>query len=355
MKNRITGKASFVQLFLALFSLRLLLPWTATAGAAEPGGLQARMEEGRREFSQMTCQGLERAIESFQKALALQPDSPEAHAWLGRAYGHLGSILEREGKRGQDLLRQGMSHARKAYDLSPNRVDACLAMADLALLHFHFSEAKKMAESAWKMDPENPWAAYLLWKATDPENPESPLLKKGLRPGSALAVAYLDQGEAFRRRGEPEKARQAYRKATQQRPPMAQAYFALASLCEEVGDQDQAIRELQEGLKIEDRLSLPYRTLAHLLREKGRQEEAILSYRRAIELNPGDFDSYLGLAKSDQATKSYEEALAALRQALSLNPQLPEAYDGMGEIRELQGRMGEAILEYEKAVALDPG
>ena len=292
----------------------------------------------------MTCQGLERAIESFRKALSLQPDSSSAYAWLGRAYGHLGAILQREGKGGADLLARGMTHARKARDLAPDSLDARLAMADLFLLTSNFSEAKKMAEAARKIDPQNSWAGYFLWKASEPENPESPILQGALSGKLALTLAFLDQGHAFRRRGQREKSREAYLKATQQSPPLAQAHFALASLAEERGKAEEAIAQYLRGLQIEDRLSGPHKALAQLLRERGRNQEAIQSYRKAIELNPNDFDAYLGLAKSHQAMKSYEEALSAFRQCLELNPQLPEAYHGMGETKELQGRIKEAIF-----------
>jgi len=346
------GRALHRKICYSLTLLILLASWGPGVGGQEEKGISARIEEGEREFSQMTCQGLERAIEHFRRVSSLQPDSPLAHAWLGRAYGHLGAILQREGKGGADLLARGMTHARRAYELAPRSVDSCLAMADLYLLTSNFSEAWKMAEAARKIDPQNPWAAYFLWKASEPENPESPILQGALSGKLALTLAFLDQGHAFRRMGQREKATQAYLEATQQSPPLAQAHFALASLCEEEGDGNLAISEYQKGLKIEDRLSLPHKALAQLLRERGRNQEAIQAYQKAIELNRNDFDAYLGLAKSHQAMRSYEEALSAFRQSLELNPQLPEAYHVMGEIAEIQGDPEQAILHYGKAIDL---
>jgi tetratricopeptide (TPR) repeat protein len=192
-----------------LILLILLIPWGPAAGGQEEKGISARMQEGKREFSRMTCQGLERAIASFQEVLAHQADSAEGCAWLGRAEAHLGAILEREGKDGKTLVRQGMSHARKAYELSPHSADSCLAMADLLLLTSNFAEAKRMAEPAQRADPENPWTSYLLWKATDPDNPESSILQGALSGASALALGFLDQGNASgesengRRQGRP--------------------------------------------------------------------------------------------------------------------------------------------------------
>lgn len=199
------------------YSLTLLIllgSWGVGFGGQDEKGISAWMQQGKVEFSQMTCQGLERAIESFRKALSLQPDSPSAHAWLGRSCGHLSAVLQREGGKGTDLLPQGMFHARRAYELSPNSLDGLLAMADLCLLTSNFSQAQKMAEAARRADPQNPWASYFLWKASDPENPESPRLKETLAKDPGFALAHLDQADAFRRMGEREKAKQAYRRAT---------------------------------------------------------------------------------------------------------------------------------------------
>jgi tetratricopeptide (TPR) repeat protein len=65
---------------------------------------EAWIARGKEEYARMTCQSLEGAIECFQKALSLKPDSPSAHAWLARATGHLGALFRREGKGGTELF-----------------------------------------------------------------------------------------------------------------------------------------------------------------------------------------------------------------------------------------------------------
>ena len=191
----------------------LVLLFSLSFGILSAWGMEERDPEawiarGKEEYTRMTCQSLERAVEYCHKAVSLKPDSPSAHAWLGRACGHWGGLLRQEGKGGAELLNQGILHGRRALELDPHSLDGALAMADLYLLTSNFSEAKKMAEAARKVDPQNPWAAYFLWKASDPENPESPLLNPALAGKPTMALAYLDQGHAFLRRGEAEKAKQ---------------------------------------------------------------------------------------------------------------------------------------------------
>jgi len=216
----------------------------ALAAEAEAGAW-SWIEEGKREFDRLTWRGLERAILCFQKELDSHPASADAHAWLARCYGHLSLLYQAEGKKGEELLDRGMFHARRSYELSPGSSASYLALAELFCLKSDFPAARKMAEAALRIDPESGWAAYLLWKASQGEDPESPHLQQAVRKG--VGPALLDQGDLYRRQGEWEKAAASYRGATQQDPPLARGHFALASLREEMGDREGAIREYQQG------------------------------------------------------------------------------------------------------------
>lgn len=63
-----------------MFGLVLVLLWAlaATAAASEP------LHQGRRLYEQGDFEG---AITALEAAVAAEPESAEAHDWLGRAYG----------------------------------------------------------------------------------------------------------------------------------------------------------------------------------------------------------------------------------------------------------------------------
>ena len=65
----------------------------------------------------------ERAAELLEKAVALRPNSAEAHYWLGRAYGAIGENAHNPFKQ-MSIGGKMKNEAERALRLDPNYIDA---------------------------------------------------------------------------------------------------------------------------------------------------------------------------------------------------------------------------------------
>ena len=141
-------------------------------------------------------EGYGRAREALARALALEPDLPEAHA----AMGWVQLVLERDW-RGAEVSY------RRALELAPGNAFVLHQASNLAGNMGRFDEAIRLAQRAVAQDPLNSSAYFFfgttLWTADRPEESIAALRKAlelaPLRPGTrafiALNLLALDRGD----------------------------------------------------------------------------------------------------------------------------------------------------------------
>jgi tetratricopeptide (TPR) repeat protein len=178
------------------------------------------------------------ALLSAEKSLELNDDSPEAHNLLGY-------VLQAQG-RAEEALEQ----YRIALDLDEGYVDAMLNAADVLLhpLHDH-DEALRLVEEAldWLEEDELDLRADALLIRFDV------LLARGDREGATRVARllpegpfenpqlYLQVGRARFEVGDVSGAEPFIRRAVDESPPMADAYYYLGLILEAKADRRGAL------------------------------------------------------------------------------------------------------------------
>ncbi len=251
---------------------------------------------------------LERAAETYKKALAIDPSNADVHYILGSTY-----LL-------QDRWDEAVPSLREAVDLRPDFVEALQALGQ-----------SYIASESW----EEALATYEQLAALTPQD----------------ASVYLALGDAHSQLGHLEDAAAAYQQAVTAEAS-AVGYVLLGLTKAQMGDSESAIAAYQQALALDPNHAGAHQSLGLAYQMQGNPAEAAAAYRKAITLaETAPLQIQLGtvlgrLGRSD-------EALAALERALALDPQAAEAHYQMGLIYANQGDLARAEAAYGAAIDLD--
>ena len=220
---------------------------------------------------------INRAIESYQKAIALQPEQP---VWV---YTGLGEALERNGQ-----IEEAIAVYQKAIEIMP---DNCRVQAKLATL--------MMREG----NIEGAVTAYQ--KAITQANAQKPK-----QPEWFYGWVYTGLGEALEINGQIEEALAAYQKVIEINPDKPENSIAHAKLARAMMAQKNcqgAIASYQKAIVLQPEQPVwVYASLGDALNQNGQIEEAISAYQTAIEIMPDNSIVYdkLVRAKAMRAQKN---------------------------------------------------
>jgi len=162
-----------------------------------------------------------------EKALAIDPGSPEAHASMGLLLNNLSHQREAE------------AHFVKALQVNPNYVDAMLFYLNNLNSQFRITEAKRISERAVNADPlsysvRRDIAIQFMW--TRQFDDSLKVIQEFLAANPEDPTPYELWGDLFFKRGSPQSAIPMYRNAHRLRP----------------GDIYMAWRNTYSGLQLDD-------------------------------------------------------------------------------------------------------
>ena len=116
----------------------------------------------------------------------------------------------------------------------------------------------------------------------------------------------------------PERACEAYQKALDLDPEMAEAHVNLGRLLHVAGERGRAEPHYREAVKLAPDDPTPHYNLGVLLEELGRRDEAVLAYRQAILRDPDFADAHCNLGLLLESVGSRQQAMRHLMAARHL-------------------------------------
>lgn len=303
----------------------------------------------------------DKSIDTYQKALARDPDNQDIH----RAYA---GALREAGK--SDLARQEYQTILKT---DPEDGQSYQALAQLDEQDGHWDQARQELEHAAKLAPDSveiPFQEAVLEDTLGNEDKAIQILQ-GLIKDSEKPDGQYSAGEARNRAVFLERLGMIYR--SQEKWDQAIATFQQV---ETLGN-DQAPRG--EGLIIEtlrlnhqpetaierankavqqfpkDRPLLRLR--ASLMGEQGHVDEAIQQLQALLKGDPSDGDIYLTMTNVYLQAKRFADAEQATNKALALSPKPDDqemARFMLGSIFEREKKYDQAEEQFKKVLAVDP-
>ncbi len=232
------------------------------------------------------------------------------------------------------------------------------------------------AESVLKLKPTKAGQAISLW--TFNNSLQQP----------TLAEKLCRNGLGFSINGQPRKALEFFKQATEEDPRNALAWNGLGYCQVGLNNPEAAIAAYEQAIKSDPDDEDLHLILADYYTRLGRYRKAIESYKKAIalkpdleaayfklglvytrlerliegkkafetviRLNPNAAPAYFNIGIADTRLGRYEQAVKAHQQALSLDPNFAAAYNNLGVAYGKLGKRDEEIKAYKEAIRADP-
>jgi Flp pilus assembly protein TadD len=244
------------------------------------------------------------AIESFRKAINLNPDLGEAHATLAQALQKAGHTEEAR----EELAELQRIDTAKAND------GRAMILVETAAGHIkkksEFAVAINELRQAVTLSPDFTEAHYQLGLALRQSASASS------RAGSsqdASAADILAQAET------------AFRRVLQLNPADALAYLQLGLLLKSRGDSSQAASQFDRAVQLMPGLTEAHLKLGQMAKDAQDWAKAALEFEAVLAWSPEDAEAHYGLAAALQANGQVEEAARELQIALRLKPGFPSS------------------------------
>jgi tetratricopeptide (TPR) repeat protein len=234
------------------------------------------------------------------------------------AYANLGVAL-RETGRPQDAI----TCTRRAIELDPTSSGAYLNLGNALDMTGQFEEALVSYRKAIELDPkdfENYCCMGRMLSEHGRTEEALEVLKKSIELNPKHAEAHYGMGVTLSRLGRWDEAMGSYLKTIELElaPKDAQAETNLAGVLYELGRHDEALVYCKKAVEDDPNHAGAFFNMGKFYAEQGPLEDAIANFRKAIELDPNYAEPHCDLAVVLSGQGDYEGALAEFRRAHEL-------------------------------------
>jgi tetratricopeptide (TPR) repeat protein len=276
---------------------------------------------GRSWMESYSVSHLDRAIQLFRKAIAEQPDSASAHAYLAIA-----AITRTHFVADWAYLEQGKMEALKALELDPNSVVGHRALSGVYYQEGKFDEALEQQLRTIELGGVDDKVSSFVGQTHD-QLGRPDLALKWFEIASRLQTYPGDVepaiGDAWARLGEDDEALRAYDKAIELRPGASRGAIGKAHLRMLRGEFDAAREICFDRFRNQNELGEMTQLAAQLEFVVHNWDAAEELYTKLVRTDAAGGGSFYGsisfqsaLGRIKQATGSGEEATRLLREAL---------------------------------------
>ncbi|ESQ49664.1 hypothetical protein EUTSA_v10019996mg [Eutrema salsugineum] len=219
--------------------------------------------------------------------------------------------------------------------------DMCIARNEEALrIQPQFAECYGNMANAWKEKGDTDRAIRYYLIAIE------------LRPN--FADAWSNLASAYMRKGRLSEATQCCQQALSLNPLLVDAHSNLGNLMKAQGLIQEAYSCYLEAVRIQPTFAIAWSNLAGLFMESGDLNRALQYYKEAVKLKPAFPDAYLNLGNVYKALGRPTEAIMCYQHALQMRPNCAMAFGNIASIYYEQGQLDLAIRHYKQAISRDP-
>ena len=320
-------------------------------------------------------------IEVCAKAIALNPQLPQAYKLMGNA-------LQKAGK-----AKEAINYYYKAIALQPDFAEVHANLGTLYAQQKRWQQAIDSYRKALQIKPDfTSLERYIVRCQQQLETPPVPDSKRSDKQQSVPQPdshdRYLAQGQSLQQQGKLQAALEQYLNAVKLQPQRVDTYREIVKLYEELekwsdaakycriilqltttakktaakatpaqsevkinsGQQAASTTAVQQpGTSAEE-----YLKLAQNLVEKGQLNTAVTYYRRAIEQQPQLVAAYLALGELLAKARAIPQAIACYQQGLKQQPESAELYFRLGNLYQAQQKWSQAAVCYQKVTQYEP-
>ena len=154
------------------------------------------------------------------------------------------------------------------------------------------------------------------------------------------------RGDAYRKKGELDKAVADYTDAIRLDPKDAAAHAARGDVYRKKGELNKAIADYTEAIRLDPKNAAAHAARGVAYRMEAESDKAIADYIEVI--NPQDAEAYA--MRGEQG--DFDKAIADCTEAIRLDPKWAEAYYDRGSAYEKKGDKAKAEADFAQAKKL---
>ncbi|HWV37864.1 MAG TPA: adventurous gliding motility TPR repeat lipoprotein GltE [Vulgatibacter sp.] len=179
--------------------------------------------------------------------------------------------------------------------------------------------------------------------------------ESALEEDDHLAEAWFDLGVIEERRGNPERAMNAYRRAIAAKPTLFVAYENLGLLLEAAGDEVGAGEQYKAILRVSPEHAGARARLAGLFLTGGDRERALEHSRDALLRDPKNIAALKVMLRVHEARGDWEVARLVALRAQRIDERDPEIPFLLGQVLRKKGDAAGAAALFRKSLEVDAG
>ena len=322
-----------------------------------PEALQA-YAEGRAFLDGYDVAGnVDRAIELFNRATALDPHFAIAFAALGEALWHQYTADKRP-----EVATSATAAVTKALSLDADLAPVHYALGLIQSQTGHPEEAVASLRQALARQPADDETHRLLGRVLSTLGDHQEAIAEvqraiALRP---VWTNYYSLGYVLYASGNYQAALDAFQKTIEQRPTYSSAYQMAGTMYHMLGDLPQAIGNYEHAVRLDANaaayanLGLAYYAARQYELARHAYDDAIARQPRRATLHKSLGDVYIRLGRTADARRAYQQAMALAHEDLNVNPRDATAVVLIANCEARLGRRAEAERHAAEAIVLAP-
>lgn len=291
-------------------------------------------------------------------AISLLTDVLKNHPDMTAAYFTLGNIYANE-RRGREAADQYQQVLRQ----DPTDMVALAAQVKALIDASAYTEALAPALEYKRRKPNDPSGHVMLgtvYQQLGDYAKAEPELELGVAMAPNDFEARYQLGLVLSRMGKPERALPQLRKAVALKPGDRSAQYQLVAVLRALGQAQEATQLVGTLRKEQGQESLNSQltsegTKANDLLQSGKASEAAQIYRHMLEENPSSAQTAYNLALALEAMNDTNGAEDVLRKANDLDPAMAQVPAELGRLELTQGDLQSAQQWLKSALDLEPG
>ncbi|HKV48928.1 MAG TPA: tetratricopeptide repeat protein [Candidatus Acidoferrales bacterium] len=306
-----------------------------------------------------------------QTPTAVSPDAKHAQAMYYFTLGHLQELqFEREYQASGkiDSSSDAIDSYKKALELEPNSPVIMERLAEVDAESQRIGDAVTQAQAVLKLDPNNLAAHRLLARIyvrtlgeMNDSATQSANVQKAVAELQAILKLAPDDSESalwlarlYRAENKPEDAEKLLRNILAKQPDDGEALEQMSQLLIDEGRSQEAVSLLSDAA---DQFSSPdlYDLLGDAYSQDKQYSKAEDAYKKAVAMDPDDPGHRHGLADTLLTENKYTEALEQYKKLSQMEPGTAENYLRMSQLYKQLGQFSDAEASLMRAKQLAPG
>lgn len=285
------------------------------------------------------------AIDSYKKALQINPNDSDAYNNMGSAFKEKGDI------------EAAMANFEKAVKIKPDFVKAHNNIGELLYQKYELEASIESFIKALKIKPDYLRALYNMGNAFKENGDLDKAIitfKQAIKIKPEFAAAYNNLGNVLQESGQTDEALASYKQAIKIKPNFAEAYNNIGKVLTDQTKLDDASEFLQSAIAIKPEYAEAYNNIGTILHKRGDFKKAVINFKKAIVINPKFSEAYYNVANSFLAQGMLTTAIKNYKFAVKFRPDYPSAYNNMGHALLNKGNIKAAVQSFKKAITLNP-